>query len=86
MTPPRRLFVGFSVHSLSDVARLCGTRGFTGQRSKLFTAYSISKILRNPVYCGYRVFEGQLKPVQTPVKYRLKTSMRCSNYSRRETL
>lgn len=55
------------VRSLSDVARLCGTHGFTGQRGKPFTAYSISKILRNPVYCGYGVFNGRLKPVKTPV-------------------
>lgn len=56
------------VQSLSDVARLCDTHGFTGQRGKPFTAYSISKILRNPVYCGYGVFNGRLKPVKTPVK------------------
>lgn len=41
------------VQSLSDVVRLCDTHGFIGQRGKPFTAYSISKILRNPVYCGY---------------------------------
>ena len=55
------------VQSLSDVVRLCGTHGFTGQRGKPFTAYSISKILRNPVYCGYGVFNGRLKPVKTPI-------------------
>ena len=55
------------VQSLSDVARLCGTHGFTGQRGKPFTAYSVSKILRNPVYCGYGAFNGHLKPVKTPV-------------------
>lgn len=55
------------VQSLSDVALLCGTHGFTGRRGKPFTAYSVSRILRNPVYCGYGVFNGRLKPVQTPV-------------------
>lgn|GEM_PF-2301178 len=55
------------IQNLSDVARLCGTHGFTGQRGKPFTAYSISKILRNPVYCGYGAFNGRLKPIKTPV-------------------
>jgi len=54
------------VQSLSDVARLCGTHGFTGRRGKPFTAYSVSKILRNPVYCGYGVFNGRLRPVIIP--------------------
>ena len=55
------------IQNLSDVARLCSAHGFTGQLGKPFTSHSVGKILRNPVYCGYRVFEGQLKPVQTPV-------------------
>lgn len=55
------------VQNLSDVARLCNAHGFTGQLSKPFTSHSIGKILRNPVYCGYRVFNGHLKPVKTPV-------------------
>lgn len=55
------------VQNLSDVARLCNAHGFTGQLGKPFTSHSIGKILRNPVYCGYRVFNGRLKPVKTPV-------------------
>lgn len=55
------------VQSLSDVARLCSTHGFTGRRGKPFTPFSISTILRNPVYCGYEVFNGHFKPVKTPV-------------------
>ena len=55
------------VQSLSDVARLGSTHGFTGRRGKPFTPFAISTILRNPVYCGYEVFNGHLKPAKTPV-------------------
>lgn len=44
--------------NLSTVARLCREMGFLGKRNAPPHPYSITKILANPIYCGYNYYAG----------------------------
>jgi len=44
-----------------DIAELLNSKGFTRRNNKTWERREVSKILRNPVYCGYIEWDGILK-------------------------
>ncbi len=52
--------------SLEDIARKLNEKGIPAKKGGPWRKQSISRVLRNPVYCGYIVWDGHLVPLDHP--------------------
>jgi DNA invertase Pin-like site-specific DNA recombinase len=52
--------------SLEEIARKLNERGIPAKKGGPWSKQSISRVLRNPVYCGYILWDGRLVPLDHP--------------------
>lgn len=56
-----------SFHTLDEIAETLNSRGIKPKKGKEWKKQSVSKILRNPLYCGYVVWDGHIIKLDTEI-------------------